>query len=59
MRTVTAGGPEMPPKIDPYDMTTPSGAFPTLLSLYMWNAAKELGYDMRWYAVAKPIPLQE
>jgi hypothetical protein len=55
-----AGGVDMPAKADMHDWTTPSGCPPTVLSgKAMWNALKAKGFDMRWYVVARPIPISQ
>jgi hypothetical protein len=52
------GGVDMPQKTDPYDFTTPSGAFPTLIPPSEFKARLVRGDDMRWYASTKLIPWQ-
>src|SRR5688572_22277845 len=50
------GGADMPPKTDMHDVTTPSGQMPLFITPAFWDALKADGYDMRWYAVSRPLP---
>jgi hypothetical protein len=54
-----AGGPNMPPKVDPHDFTTPSGRMPVVIPRGLWDEANRQGWDMRWYVVLRPIPITE
>lgn len=55
--SVKAGGVDMPPKTDPHDWTTPSGQVPVVIHMPLWKQLEKAGWDMRWYVVARPIPV--
>ncbi|QIG75648.1 hypothetical protein EVC20_077 [Rhizobium phage RHph_Y2_17_1] len=37
----------------------PDGSHPVILSRGLYDAAKKLGYDMRWYCVARPMAISK
>ena len=53
---VKAGGVDMPPKKDMFDMTTPSGEMPIILSPAQYKQFQDAGADMRFYAANKFLP---
>lgn len=42
-----------------HDMRSPDGTVSMIVSRALWDALEKAGHDMRWYAVAQPIPLGE